>query len=111
MGGMCFVTGQVTPTSAGTGKMLLYISGVEPMYQTYFPIAAYGHGGSEGYVKKVNSGQSHIYFNIPETGDWKFNFAFATTTSTEEQSFSITSDLKFWKSNGWVATDDPLETT
>ena len=111
MGGMCFVTGQVTPTSAGTDKMLLYISGVEPMYQTYFPITAYGHGGSEGYVKKVNSGQSHIYFNIPETGDWKFNFAFATTTSTEEQSVSITSDLKFWKSNGWVDTDDPLETT
>ena len=111
MGGMCFVTGQVTPTSAGTNKMLLYISGVEPMYQTMFPIAAYGHGSSEGYVKKVNSGQSHIYFNIPETGDWKFNFAFATTTSTEEQSFSITSDLKFWESNGWVATDDPLETT
>lgn len=77
MGGMCFVSGQVTPTSAGLNKMLLYIAGVEPMAQTMFPIAKYSDGASEGYVKKVNSGQSHIYFNIPETGTWKFNFAFA----------------------------------
>ena len=112
MGGMCFVSGQVTPTSAGTDKMLLYISGVEPLAQTYFPLTAYGHGSSEGYVKKVNSGQSHVYFNIPETGDWKFNFAFPTTTSTESQSVSVTlGNLRFWKSNGWSDTDDPLETT